>query len=93
LLTHLLRWWIAIAEIIIYAKCVDNLYIVANLIMLHNQCTIEYGVNVGKNKKDKRIWEKYQFFGIVAWRSLIYILRRCLYELTGRPRENFIEIA
>jgi hypothetical protein len=29
LLTHLLRWWIAVAEIIIYAKSVDNLYIVA----------------------------------------------------------------
>jgi hypothetical protein len=28
-LTHLLRWWIAVAEIIIYAKSVDNLYIVA----------------------------------------------------------------
>jgi hypothetical protein len=39
LLTHLLRWWIAVADFIIhsvnlgtmvYAKCVDNLYIVAN---------------------------------------------------------------
>jgi hypothetical protein len=30
ILTHLLRWWIAVAEIIIYAKSVDNLYIIAN---------------------------------------------------------------
>jgi hypothetical protein len=61
--------------------------------MLHNQCTIEYGMNVEKNKKDKKKWEKYQFSGIIAWRSLIYSLRRCIYELTRRPSENFIEIA
>jgi hypothetical protein len=31
--THLLRWWIAVAEIIIYAKSVDNLYIVAKVVI------------------------------------------------------------
>jgi hypothetical protein len=46
---------------------------------------------VEKNKKDKKKWEKYQFFGIVAWRSLIYILQRCIYELKRRPVESLVK--
>jgi hypothetical protein len=36
MLTHLLRWWIAVADFIIYAGSVDNSYIDANPI-LHRQ--------------------------------------------------------
>jgi hypothetical protein len=35
-LTHLLRWWIAVADLIIYAGSVDNAYIDAKCSLIMN---------------------------------------------------------